>query len=276
MDGIVVLARCAESGLGAPNALTKQSVPFRVYQKAGSCNSSSRGLHTLAQLPARSVRMLDHNAGDECSAYLQYLHDEYERLPAVVVFLQYSGENQLMLPSVASTARLAINAVSRLGGFVPLGRHTFEGSWPAPCEAAGKQSTFRRCSEQIWRHDLGVEPPQFFRFYANGLFAVSRARIRSRSREWYGAMLERLSGRAPARCDGADTRRLPGANSRLVGDCHVLEKAWHVLFGEQPTLPPASEYDAMRAPNSTLRLGGRFYEKTPRGACTAGVPPGKA
>ena len=97
---------------------------------------------------------------------------------------------------------------------------------------------------------------------SNDLFAVSRARIRSRSREWYGTMLERLSGRAPARCDGADTRRLPGANSRLVGDCHVLEKAWHVLFGEQPTLPPASEYDAMRAPNSTLRLGGRFYEKT--------------
>jgi hypothetical protein len=53
----------------------------------------------------------------------------------------------------------------------------------------------------------------------------------------------------------------------------VLEKAWHVLFGERPTMPPASKYDAVRAPNLTLRTGGRFYEQTPGGRCTAGQPP---
>ena len=97
-----------------------------------------------------------------------------------------------------------------------------------------------------------------------------------RPRSWYTATLGRLSGAAPARCDGPDTRRRAGAASRLVGDCHVLEKAWHVVFGEEATLPPASAYDLRRAPNQTLRQGGRFYEKTPRGSCTAGVPPWEA
>ena len=85
-----------------------------------------------------------------------------------------------------------------------------------------------------------------------------------------------LGSAAPARCDGPDTRRRSGAATRLVGDCHVLEKAWHVVFGEGATLPPASEYDALRAPNVSLRQGGRFYERTPRGSCTTGKPPSEA
>jgi hypothetical protein len=168
--------------------------------------------------------------------------------------------------------RLALHAVRRLG-FVSLSRHSFEGQWPAPCEAAGKQATFRRCSDAIWRHDLGVTPPQRLRFYANSLFAVTRERIRARPRGWYAHMLSRLSGGAPARCDGPDTRRRAGAATRLVGDCHVLEKSWHVVFGEDPALPPPREYDRMRAPNTTLRMGGRFYETSPQGKCTTGEPP---
>ena len=177
-DAMVVLSRCGESGMAAARALAQQSVPFRVYQKSGECNASARGARTLAQLPAERVHFMPHNAGDECSAYLQYLYDDYDRLPSTVVFLQYASEMQLALSSMASTVSLAIAAVERQGlGYVALGRHTFEGLWPAPCEAAGKQATFLRCSDAIWRRDLGVEPPRFFRFYANGLFAVSRARI---------------------------------------------------------------------------------------------------
>ena len=269
-DVTVVFSRCAEAGLVAPRALAAQSVPFRVYQKGGACNASSRGAKTLTQLPQQAVRYLAHNAGDECSAYLHYIHDEYDALPSVSVFLQYNSEHQLVLSSVAAVTRLAVAAITRHGlGFVALGRHSFEGLWPAPCEATGKQPTFRACSERFWRDDMGVAPPQSFRFYANGLFAVSRERIRSRPRAWYAATLARLSGAAPARCDGPDTRRRAGAASRLVGDCHVLEKAWHVVFGEDPTLPAARTYDPQRAPNQTLRQGGRFYELAPRGKCSA-------
>lgn len=275
-DLAVVFSRCAEPGLGAARALSQQSIPFHVYQKGGACNSS-RGLQLLMQVEALKgahVRRMEQNAGDECAAYLQYVHDEYEKLPSAIVFLQYASEHQLVLPSVAHAAQLAGRAISQRGlGFVALGRHSFEGLWPAPCEATGKQATFRRCSELIWRDDLGVAPPRAFRFFANGLFAVSRERVRARPRAWYAAAAARLSGSAPARCDGPDTRRRAGASNRLVGDCHVLEKAWHVVFGESPILPAPHVYDALRAPNQTLRQGGRFYERTPRGSCTAGVPP---
>jgi hypothetical protein len=219
VDGVVVFSRCAEVGTTAARALTQRSVPFVVYQKSGPCNASARGAKVLAALPQQSVRMLDHNAGDECSSYLQYVVDAYDRLPSAIVFLQYEQYHQLALPAEASVS-LAFAAVARLG-FVALGRHSFEGRWPAPCEAAGKQATFQRCSLAIWRQDLGVEPPASFRFWANGLFAVSRERVRSRPRAWYEDALARLSGRAPARCDGPDTRRRSGAASRLVGDCHV-------------------------------------------------------
>ena len=89
-------------------------------------------------------------------------------------------------------------------------------------------------------------------------------------------MLARLSGRAAARCDGPDTRRRAGAATKLVGDCHVLEKSWHVLFGEEAMLPPPAEYNLMRTPNATQRVGGRFYETAAGGKCAVGEPPAKA
>ena len=88
----VVLSRCAEPGLGAPRGLSK--IPFLVYQKGGSCNTS-RGVHTLSQIPQSRIRMMDGNSGDECAAYLQYLVDEYDRLPDATVFLQYASEMQV-------------------------------------------------------------------------------------------------------------------------------------------------------------------------------------
>ena len=271
----VIFSRCAEPGQTAPRELTQHGIPFIVYQKA-PCSNNTRVSASLALLHyyRGSFRMMHHNSGDECSAYLQYIYDEYEALPPAVAFLQYASEQQLMLPSVILTIRAALSSVHRLG-FVALGRHTFEGYWPAPCEAAGKQVTFARCSDDFWRRDLGVAPPRFFRFYANGLFAVSRERIRRRPRAWYARVLARLSGRVATRCDGPDTRRRPGAAQKLVGDCHVLEKAWHVLFGEAPDLPPAHVYDTLRAPNVTLRPGGRFYETAAQGRCAVGVPPGE-
>ena len=44
-------------------------------------------------------------------------------------------------------------------------------------------------------------------------------------------------------------------------------------FGESPTLPHAKIYDPLRAPNVTLRGGGRFFETAPQGKCTVGEPP---
>lgn len=309
----VVLARCTEAGATSAQQLSAAGIPFTVVQKAcgtsgnrtllqlsalvssskgsgdgggsggeGARTAQARGMAGEAQAGATRARLqhellqMTHNRGDECSAYLHYIVHAYDHgLAPLTLFVQYGAENQLMLPSVVRTAKAAIASMRRYElGFLPLGRHSFEGRWPAPCEAVGKQATFRRCSEALWRADLGVStPPRSFRFYANGLFGVSRERIRARPREWYIRMLRALSGEAPSRCDGPDTRRRPGATTRLVGDCHVLEKAWHVVFGEHPMQPKPERYNVLRSTpaNVTLRGGGRFFEETPGGRCSAGA-----
>lgn len=259
----VVFARCSERG--AVRELRAAGVPFLVYQKR-PCNHT-RGAKIMEELSS-AVRWMPHNRGDECSAYLQYIADEYDALPPAVAFMQFGSEQQQLLSTVLKTAQLAAESVQRLG-FVALGRHSFEGAWPAPCEASGKQRTFRRCSERFWSDDLGVTPPRAFRFYANGLFAVTRERIRRRPKRFYATLAARLAGETPSRCDGPDTRAMKGAASRLVGDCHVLEKSWHVLFGEGPTLPTPREYGPLRSPRIATRPGGRFYEVEAGGRCLA-------
>jgi hypothetical protein len=274
----VVFARCRDVAPGGSSAeLARHGFDFLVYQKR-PCNTSTadRARLELAKLERLGrVVGLDHNRGDECSVYLRFIVDHYDRLPDVSAFLQYGAERQLILPSAFAAVNATLGA-TRKHGFASLSRHSFEGSWPAPCEPAQAQSKFMKCSTQVWR-DLGVAPPPSFRFYANGLFAVTRERIRARPRAFYAAMLGRLSGKDPARCsDGPDTRASRGSQrAARVGDCHVLEKAWHVLFGEPATLAPPHLYNAWRAPDRALRLGGRFYETKPRGKCEAGIPPGE-
>ena len=112
-------------------------------------------------------------------------------------------------------------------------------------------------------------PPGFLRFYANGLFAATRRRIRAHPRTLYAAMLDRLEGRAPLRCVHpaasrgglGRSREVPGwsreglhggyvewsNSSRLVpaeSDCLMLEKLWHVLLGEPAVMPLPAEYNA--------------------------------
>ena len=60
-----------------------------MYQKAPCRNASSRAAHTYDALPKDRVRLIRNNSGDECSAYIQYIHDEYDALPSAVIFLQY-------------------------------------------------------------------------------------------------------------------------------------------------------------------------------------------
>ena len=65
LDATVVFGRCAETG-GLQSVRDLRDVArYRIYQKSGSCNESSRGTRTLFQLPKTSIRWLDHNAGDE-------------------------------------------------------------------------------------------------------------------------------------------------------------------------------------------------------------------
>ena len=184
-DVVVVLSRCLETS-PTPLELLTRNVPFVVYQKMkGRCNTTV----SLAQLQrdhgrhALRVRWMDHNRGDECSAYLQFIVDHYNALPRAVAFLQYDSRHQMLnyhsskrlqrvsghIGSIAD-ALVAVQAhrMNMSRGFLALGRHSFEGEWPGPCEPLTRASRFRKCSAPIAQHVLGRNASGLLRFYSNG------------------------------------------------------------------------------------------------------------
>ena len=185
-DGVVVvLSRCIEKST-TPHELLSRNVPFVVYQKmAGKCNTTA----SLAQLKrdhgqhALRVRWMNFNRGDECSAYLQFIVDHYSALPRAVAFLQYDSQHQMLNYHSTTKGRragsffgstadalVAVQAhrMNMSRGFIALGRHSFEGEWPGPCEPLTRASRFRECSAPIAQHVLGRNASGLLRFYGNG------------------------------------------------------------------------------------------------------------
>jgi hypothetical protein len=184
-DVVVVLSRCFEKS-PTPLELLARNVPFVVYQKMeGKCNTTG----SLAQLQrdhgkhALRVRWMDHNRGDECSAYLQFIVDHYSALPRAVAFLQYDSRHQLLNYHSSRRVQRVGGFVGSIGdalvavqahrmnmsrGFIALGRHSFEGEWPGPCEPITRANRFRECSAPITQHVLGRNASGFLRFYSNG------------------------------------------------------------------------------------------------------------
>jgi len=235
-------------------------VPYVVFHKSSRrCRPPKR---EDVQLPggAGELVIMPHNLGRECSGYLRFIVDRYERaLPQMTVFLQAGAEMHLPFAhgGLWPSLRPLLNSTS---GYVGLSKNSFEGRWPAPCETKRNLAAFGACHRDYWSElseggpETGRPTPSTFRFYANGIFAASAARIRRRPRALYERLLDRLEGRAPLRCvNPSDQRQTAyatwGSNEsdRVAPseiDCLMLEKTWHVLFGERATLPPPEEYDA--------------------------------
>ena len=257
----VVLVRCDEPiGSMLIKLESVYRTTFTIYQKQrGRC-----GRHPLpAELPISiDVRMMPHNLGRECVGILQYLHDEYGRLPPLIAFLQWGAELHLPLPLPLTLAALH----NFTGGFMALSKNSFEGNWPVPCEDADQSKALRACADEYWYYTTRAQlhslppqsqeakPPVKFRFYANGMFAVARDRVRAHPQGFYKLLLDRHLGLAPLACVGGAHHRAfaPWANSsafvRAEADCLMLEKTWHLAFGESPTLPPPAVYNEMRFP----------------------------
>lgn len=282
----VVLARCKEAS-PFPLEMRAAGIPFIIYnKKTDTCNNTKYYERLLRDhLPQQPpVRWLDHNNGDECSSYVQFIVDHYDRLPRVVAFLQYDSASQLLNYQsrghrkfngslIQALDMVQASSMNAKRGFLALSRHSLEGPWPGPCEPPIRAHRFKQCSMPILKRLMGptTPSPDFIRFYANGLFAVSRVRIRRRPLSFYQRFLSELSGSAEAACDGPDTRSFvptpttnctssipttctSGRHKRLVtvGECHVLEKLWHVMFFEPLVCPPPLEYNAWRAPGVEL------------------------
>ena len=281
----IVLVRCRDSRTDSPRLLEQlraRNATFVVYQKNSSRCNRDPGLRP------HEVVTLSHNKGDECSGYLRYIGDEYDRLPESVAFVQMDSARQLFVGGGGRDAGLIRTLLTvaeplRTLGFVALSEHSFEGAWPAPCESRYKLTRFASCSARFWQLLQGdAPPPARLRFYANSLFAVTRARIRQRSRGFYVALAAQFEGKANSTCDGPDTRSMgPLRGRKRVGDCHLLEKTWHVLFGEAAEMPPPLEYNPQRAPALACPRAKRMvddgrFELRPEERCAAALerPPG--
>lgn len=236
-----------------------RDLPFLIYQKtAGPCHAGAlQELANSGQLPfdllSRVVTM-PHNLGRECSGYVQYIVEHYESLPRMVVFLQF--ESEVHLPFTGGLWPNLRHLLSTDAGFVGLSKNSFEGPWPHPCERFGERPAFMACHKQYWREASAHGPeakqwlPESFRFYANGLFAASADRIRAKPLSLYKAWLDRLEGREQLLCvDGNRYKPVSSwanSSSHRRGpaevDCLMLEKLWHVVFGERVMMPAPHEY----------------------------------
>ena len=271
---LVVFVRCHEPPRCMLQQLQAQRVPFLVYQKeAGRCGNATGAPSGWSHGPGVHVRTLAHNLGRECSGYLRFIVEHYDDLPRVTAFLQMGALMHMPFPSAlwANLRFLRGNATHPPPAFAALSKNAIEGAWPGPCESRQKLAAFEGCAGEYWRElaRTADAPPGFLRFYANGLFAATRRRIRAHPRALYAAMLDRLEGRAPLRCVHpaasrgglGRSREVPGwsreglhggyvewsNSSRLVpaeSDCLMLEKLWHVLLGEPAVMPLPAEYNA--------------------------------
>ena len=269
----VVLVRCDEQLGRVLNQL--QSFPdvgFTIYQKESARCGKHHKLPSLLP-PNGAVRSMSINLGRECSGYLQYLYDEYERLPRLTAFLQWNAEMHMPVPLSVTIGTLR----NFTGGFVALSKNSFEGRWPAPCEPKDQSKALRMCADHYWQAAAGSSPsamttppaPTRFRFYANGLFAVARERLHRHPRSLYKLLLDRMLGRAPLAClGGAHHAFASWTNSsglvRAEADCLMLEKMWHIFFGEEPALAPPDVYNEMRFPAAARSAWGKYGQRPVR------------
>lgn len=267
----VVLVRCDEPVRPVLRQLETLSghMTFTIYQKQ-SARCGRNPLPSPFPVKGADVRVMPGNLGRECSGILQFLYDEYHKLASHTAFMQWGAE--VHMPLSLSLTLLALQNGS--GGFVALSKNSFEGFWPAPCEPPEQAKALRTCANEYWRtappSGAMREPPTRFRFYANGLFAVAPERVQAHPRSYYKRLLDRMLGRAPLACVGGPHHLpfAPWVNAsgfvRAEADCLMLEKTWHIIFGESPTLAPPEVYNLWRYPMAWRQANLQHPHDSPR------------
>jgi len=275
---VVVLVHCAEPLSAVIRTLRAMGVRYVIMHKSVRRCSRSGIRQEVEAGGAGELVEMPHNLGRECSGYLRFIVDRYESLPPMTAFLQAGAQMHMPFDkgSLWPSLRPLVNGTRALS-YVGLSKNSFEGRWPAPCETRRNRVAFDACHRRYWSElaasgpEAGNPPPTDFRFYANGLFAVSARRIRRHPRNLYVRLLARLEGRAPLLCvnpkDPHQAAYAPWAGNGSERsfapaeiDCLMLEKLWHVLFGEPSTMPPPDEYNH----------GGRYTEADLQWAASQG------
>jgi len=169
-----------------------------VYDKSPVANRASHQC-----LPASAEVTLLPNVGREAHTYLTHIVTHYDRLADVTAFLQGNPHDHVR------RLQRQLNELPQDPGFGELG-HT-----PVVEDAAGNPSQPGIDTARLYRSLFRSNPPAFYPFHAGANFAVSRAAIRRRPREFYQRALAAVR----------DSRSGPWE----------IERLWPIIFS--PTVP---------------------------------------
>ncbi|KAF4693106.1 hypothetical protein FOZ60_011890 [Perkinsus olseni] len=170
-----------------------------VYEKCGTLSNIPAN---ISQRFSRGVSVLDRRdgdvRGDECSAYLSYIVEEYHQLDDYTVFLQADPHNHAFL-AYLQLPLMAIGLGTYQVPFLHLNYHRHV-------------MTDTPCMRDV------------------EMYIVSRERIQARSLSFYRHMLRMVDGSIPDLC-------VAEAKPERSSHCYVFEFLWHVVFGEPRQLP---------------------------------------
>lgn len=236
-----------------------------VYEK---CHSTPSTRHFSIMTALRADR-------DECNGYLDYLHDYYDNLTEVTVFMQDDG----LVPYAKYSNTFGHTNFTKFEEIVAATKRfirvnnddTSSATHPPPAwitfgiltmnTTFGNWTTLPHGPAQkiLWpylRQPKTLEvPPTHISFKPAAHFAVHRSAIQYRPRATYWALLQQVRYARDFELKQGNNNNIPGSinfdisnywpNSR--GVCYGLEAVWHILFGQPPLLPKSTMvYDILK------------------------------
>lgn len=213
IDAVVVLARYEED---LSWILAYPRTRFRVYNKGGPlpADVAAHERLTIVRKP---------NRGREGGSYIDYARENYDDLPAVVVFSQADPLDKA--PDFYAFLDSVLSGRSVVDGYMPLGNMKIVPKWMANHPAHGIAQMYHVLFADGWAYDL---------YFPHGAtMAVSRAAITHRSRAFWDVahyLVDHDNGGPSARAAG-----VPNNADATWG----FEKCWPVVFdgGRTPSNP---------------------------------------
>ena len=100
---LVVIVHCLEPLNGVLHILRAHRLPFIIYHKS---SARCRPPRLVDIEPYGELVLMPHNLGRECSGYLRFIVERYERtLPQMIAFLQAGAEMHLPFTRAAVSGR---------------------------------------------------------------------------------------------------------------------------------------------------------------------------
>lgn len=224
----VVVCHCRESldwltdGRLRVPASGEVALDLFVYEKCGKVLDAGQEFAAFRRVVPVTVNDGDVRT-DECSGYLRHVIDHYSSPADYTLFFQADAGDHLQWGYLHLVMR-ALELGTLAAPFVHLNHPRLV-------------TSLSPCRERVFQLVFGRSPRQTLSSYCCAQFAVSRGRIIASPLERYQRMFEMLQGPSPAECHD-----IPGHSTY----CLMFEVLWHVVFGEEDTLPERAENPSLQ------------------------------